>query len=97
MPKGVGYPEPMSKMVGEASARVDNKLSNHTQTGKITAIREDYEDKSKARLSIEYSNSTSGKSEVPSLTDTITVSRKQSKDLHLGDQVRVTTTVEKVG
>ena len=87
----------MHGLVGEASARVDNKLSNHTQTGKITAIREDYEDKSKARLSIEYSNATSGKSDAPSLTDTITVSKKQSKQLALGDQVKVTTTVERVG
>lgn len=85
-------------LVGEAGARVDNKLSNHTQNGKVTAIREDYTDKTLARIEVEYSNgSSSGKSEVPTLTDTITVSRKQSKELHLGDHIKVTTSIEKVG
>lgn len=98
MPKGVGYPVPMSKMVGEASERVDNKLSNHTQTGKITAIREDYTDKQKVRVEVEYSNGDSGgNSEVPTLTDTVTISKKQSKELHLGERIKVTTTIEKVG
>ncbi len=84
-------------LVGKAGQRVDGKLSNHTQTGKVTSIREDYEDKSKACISVEYQNASSGKSDVPPLTDTITVSKKMSKQLALGDHVKVTTTIEKVG
>lgn len=83
--------------VADASARVDGKLSNHTQSGKVTAIREDYTDKTLARIEVEYANGSSSKSDVPTLTDTITVSRKQSKGLHLGDRIKVTTTIERVG
>jgi len=82
-------------LIGEAGSRVDGRLSAHTQTGKVTAIREDYEDKTKARISVEYLNASSGKSDVPTVTDTITISKKQSKQLALGDHVKVTTTVEK--
>ncbi len=84
------------QLVGEAGQRVDGKMSTSTQSGKVTAIREDYTDKTLARIEVEYSNGGS-KGEVPTLTDTITVSRKQSKDLHLGVRIKVTTTIEKVG
>lgn len=83
-------------MVRAASVRVDEHSS--TKSGKVVAIREDWENKAFARIEIEYANGKgSGGGEAPTLTDTVTIPRKQSKMLSLGDRIGVVTTVKKLG
>ena len=68
--------------------------SSSSKTGKVTEISQDYEDKKLARVRIEFGNGSS--TEVPTLSDTITISKKQPEALSLDDQVKVTTTITKV-
>lgn len=83
----------MKGMVRAATVRVDEHSS--TKTGKVVAIREDWENKAFARIEVEYANS--GSKDAPSLTDTVTIPRKQSKLLALGDRISVVTTISKIG
>ena len=76
-------------LVREASKR---KMTDK-RTGKITSIREDFENKKLARIEVEFSGSSS---EIPKASDTVTISKKLSADLSLGDRVTVSTTITKV-
>ncbi|KKL53803.1 hypothetical protein LCGC14_2271770 [marine sediment metagenome] len=87
----------MPQLVGEASHRVDGQMGTSTKSGKITSIRTDWEDKLLARIDVEYPNGNSSEGPAPTITDTITVTKKQSKQLALGDHIKVTTSIEKVG
>ncbi len=91
MPHAAVVREPTIRNLVKAAG--DRETTSH-KTGKVTSIREDYSDKKLARVEIEYSNS--GNNEVPTLSDTITISKKQADDLSLDDKVKVSTTITKM-
>lgn len=68
--------------------------STSSKTGKVTEISQDFDDKKLARVRIEFGNGSN--KEVPTLSDTITVSKKQADELSLDDMVKVTTVITKV-